>query len=145
MNNAQQPIHALPNGYRLYEYELVRVLGVGGFGMTYLGYDHNLDKPVAIKEYLPSNIATRTSDNSVVPQASEFQSDFAWGLERFMDEARILARFDHRNIVKVHRFFEAHNTAYIVMEYAEGETLSAYLNRKDKQALTAIQRLSATG
>ena len=130
MNNAQHPIHALTNGYRLYEYELVRVLGFGGFGMTYLGYDHNLDKPVAIKEYLPSNIATRTSDNSVVPQASEFQSDFAWGLERFMDEARILARFDHHNIVKVHRFFEAHNTAYIVMEYAEGETLSAYLNRK---------------
>ena len=130
MNNAQQPINALPNGYRLQEYELVRVLGFGGFGMTYLGYDHNLDKPVAIKEYLPSDIAIRTGDYSVVPQASEFQSDFAWGLDRFMDEARTLARFDHRHLVKVYRFFEAHNTAYIVMEYAEGETLSAYLNRK---------------
>ena len=130
MNNAQQPINALPNGYRLQEYELVRVLGFGGFGMTYLGFDHNLDKAVAIKEYLPSDIAVRTSDNSVVPQASEFQGDFAWGLERFLDEARTLARFDHRHLVKVHRFFEEHNTAYIVMEYAEGETLSAYLNRK---------------
>ena len=130
MNDAQQPINALPQGYRLQEYELVRVLGFGGFGMTYLGFDHNLDKPVAIKEYLPSDIAIRTSHNSVVPQASEFQGDFDWGLERFLDEARTLARFDHRHLVKVYRFFQMHNTAYIVMEYAEGETLSAYLNRK---------------
>ena len=79
MNDAQQPINALPNGYRLQEYELVRELGFGGFGMTYLGFDHNLDKAVAIKEYLPSDIAIRTSHNSVVPQASEFQGDFDWG------------------------------------------------------------------
>ena len=130
MNEAQHPIHALPQGYRLQEYELVRVLGFGGFGMTYLGFDHNLDKAVAIKEYLPSDIATRTSDNSVVPQASQFQSDFEWGLDRFVDEARALARFDHRHIIKVYRFFEAHGTAYIVMEYAEGETLSAFLERR---------------
>ncbi|MYF72723.1 MAG: protein kinase [Gemmatimonadetes bacterium] len=130
MNDAQQPLNALPQGYRLQEYELVRVLGFGGFGMTYLGFDHNLDKAVAIKEYLPSDIATRTSDNSVAPQASQFRGDFEWGLDRFVDEARALARFDHRHIIKVHRFFEAHGTAYIVMEYAEGETLSAFLERK---------------
>ena len=130
MNEAQQPLNALPQGHRLYEYELVRVLGFGGFGMTYLGFDHNLDKAVAIKEYLPSDIATRTGDNSVAPQASQFRDDFEWGLERFLDEARTLARFDHRHIIKVHRFFEAHGTAYIVMEYAEGETLSAFLKRK---------------
>ena len=130
MNDAQQPFNALPQGHRLQEYELVRVLGFGGFGMTYLGFDHNLDKAVAIKEYLPSDIATRTSDNSVVPQASQFQSDFEWGLDRFLDEARALARFDHRHIIKVYRFFEAHGTAYIVMEYAEGETLSAFLEHK---------------
>ena len=130
MNEAQQPLNALPQGHRLQEYELVRVLGFGGFGMTYLGFDHNLDKAVAIKEYLPSDIATRTGDNSVVPQASQFQDDFEWGLDRFLDEARALARFDHRHIIKVYRFFEAHGTAYIVMEYAEGETLSAYLERK---------------
>ena len=131
MNDPQQPLNALPQGHRLQEYELVRVLGFGGFGMTYLGFDHNLDKAVAIKEYLPSDIATRTSDNSVVPQASQFQDDFEWGLDRFVDEARALARFDHRHIIKVHRFFEAHGTAYIVMEYAEGETLSAFLERKE--------------
>ena len=130
MNDAQHPLNALPQGYRLQEYELVRVLGFGGFGMTYLGFDHNLDKAVAIKEYLPADIATRTGDNSVAPQASQFRGDFEWGLGRFLDEARTLARFDHRHIVKVHRFFEAHGTAYIVMEYAEGETLSAFLARK---------------
>ena len=130
MSEEQQPLHALPQGHRLQEYELVRVLGFGGFGMTYLGFDHNLDKAVAIKEYLPSDTATRTADHSVAPQASEFRGDFQWGLERFLDEARTLARFDHRHIIKVHRFFEAHGTAYIVMEYAEGETLSAFLTRK---------------
>ena len=130
MSEASQPLNALPQGYRLQKYELVRVLGFGGFGMTYLGFDHNLDKPVAIKEYLPSDIATRTVDRSVAAQASEFRGDFQWGLERFVDEARTLARFDHRHIIKVYRFFEAHGTAYIVMEYAEGETLSAHLERK---------------
>ena len=130
MSEAQHPLHALPQGHRLQEYELVRVLGFGGFGMTYLGFDHNLDKAVAIKEYLPSDIATRTADRSVAPQASDFRDDFQWGLDRFLDEARTLARFDHRHIIKVYRFFEAHGTAYIVMEYAEGETLSAYLERK---------------
>ena len=130
MNDAQHPLNALPQGYRLQEYELVRVLGQGGFGMTYLGFDHNLDKAVAIKEYLPADIATRTGDNSVAPQASQFRGDFEWGLGRFLDEARTLARFDHRHIVKVHRFFEAHGTAYIVMEYAEGETLSQFLKSR---------------
>ena len=131
MNESQHPLNALPQGHRLHEYELVRVLGFGGFGMTYLGFDHNLDKGVAVKEYLPADIATRTADNSVAAQASQFRGDFEWGLERFLDEARVLARFDQRNIVKVYRFFEAHGTAYIVMEYAEGETLSAYLQRKN--------------
>ena len=130
MSDYEHPLHALPQEHRLQEYELVRVLGFGGFGMTYLGFDHNLDKAVAIKEYLPSDIATRTPNHSVAPQASEFRGDFQWGLKRFLDEAQTLARFDHRHIIKVHRFFEAHGTAYIVMEYAEGETLSAYLERK---------------
>ncbi len=130
MSAEQHPLNALPQGHRLQEYELVRVLGFGGFGMTYLGFDHHLDKAVAIKEYLPSDIATRTADRSVAPQASDFRGDFQWGLERFLDEARTLARFDHRHIIKVYRFFEAHGTAYIVMEYAEGETLSAFLTRK---------------
>ena len=141
MSEAQQPLNALPQGHRLQEYELVRVLGFGGFGMTYLGFDHHLDKAVAIKEYLPSDIATRTAAGSVAPQASDFRGDFQWGLKRFVDEGRTLARFDHRHIIKVHRFFEAHDTAYIVMEYAEGETLSAFLERKGTLTEAELQAI----
>lgn len=130
MNEAQHPLNALPQGYRLQEYELVEVLGTGGFGITYLGFDHNLDKHVAVKEFLPDDIAARTRDNSVAPKASYYLDNFKWGLNRFLDEARTLARFDHRNIIKVHRFFEALGTAYIVMEYAEGMTLAEFLQRK---------------
>ena len=121
---------ALPKGTRIGDFEFHRVLGHGGFGITYLGWNLALDIPVAIKEYLPSDLATRESDLSVVAQSSQAAADFQWGLDRFIDEARILARFQHPNIVRVHHFFSAHSTAYIVMEYAEGETLSDFLNRK---------------
>ena len=124
--------HALPSGYRLKEYEVVRVLGHGGFGITYLGFDDNLNKPVAIKEYLPDGLAVRDSTDSVVPKAASLAEDFQWGLERFLDEARTLARFRHLNLIQVLRFFRSSGTAYIVMEYAEGETLAALLIRKDR-------------
>ena len=65
----------------------------------------------------------------MLAKSDDDQSDFDWGLERFLEEARVLARFDHRNLVKIYRFFEAHGTAYIVMEYVEGETLSQRLER----------------
>ena len=123
-------LHALPSGYRIEEYELVRVLGSGGFGITYLGYDHHLDKAVAIKEYLPNDLAVRGDNQSVLPKSTQDQADYEWGLERFLSEAQTLARFDHRHIIKVYRFFRAHGTGYIVMEYAEGETLSELLQRK---------------
>ena len=121
---------ALPQGTRIRDFEFHRVLGYGGFGMTYLGWNVTLDIPVAIKEYLPADLATRESDMSVVPQSSQTASDFQWGLERFLDEARTLARLQHPNIVRVHQYFEAHGTAYIAMDYVEGEDLSAYLTRK---------------
>ena len=129
MNETQHRL-ALPQGTRIGDFEFHRVLGHGGFGITYLGWNHALDIPAAIKEYLPADLATRERDLSVVPQSSQAAADFQWGLDRFIDEARILARFQHQNIVRVHHFFQANRTAYIVMEYAEGETLSAYLNRK---------------
>ena len=137
----EHPLNALPQGYRIQEYEFVRVLGFGGFGVTYLGYDHNLDKAVAIKEYQPADVAIRTENQSIAPKASTFREDFDWGLERFLNEARTLARFDHRNIVKVHRYFEANGTAYIVMEYAEGETLTAYLSRKGTLDEAELKRI----
>ena len=121
---------ALPQGTRIRDFEFHRVLGYGGFGITYLGWNLSLDIPVAIKEYLPGDLATRKQDLSVVPQTSQAASDFQWGLERFLDEARILARFQHPNIVRVHQYFEAHGTAYIAMDYVEGEDLSTYLARK---------------
>lgn len=125
-------LNALPVGFRFEEHEIIRVLGSGGFGITYLGYDHNLDKAVAIKEYLPNDLAVRQDGATVLPKSSADREDFEWGLERFLDEARILAKFDHRNIIKVHRFFRAHETGYILMEYAEGKTLSELLKEKHK-------------
>ena len=130
MSDEQQHRLALPQGTRIRDFEFHRVLGYGGFGITYLGWNIGLDIPVAIKEYLPADLATREQDLSVVPQTSQAASDFQWGLERFLDEARTLARFQHPNIVRVHHFFEAHSTAYIAMDYVEGEDLSAYLTRK---------------
>ena len=141
MSEEQQHLNALPKDYRLQEYQLVRVLGMGGFGITYLGFDHRLDEGVAIKEYLPSDLATRTADGSIVPQASQFRADFQWGRNNFLNEALTLARFDHHHIIKVHRLFEAHGTAYIVMEYAEGETLAAYLKRKGTLAEAELTEL----
>ena len=129
MNDEEHRL-ALPQGTRIRDFEFHRVLGHGGFGITYLGWNMALDIPVAIKEYLPADLATREQDLSVVPQTTQAASDFQWGLERFLDEARTLARFQHPNIVRVHHFFEAHSTAYIAMDYVEGEDLSAYLTRK---------------
>jgi len=116
----------------LQEYQVDRVLGAGGFGLTYLGWDTALEKPVAVKEYLPNDLAVRETNHSVAAKSRDDEDNFRWGLTRFLDEARTLARFKHPNIVPVHRCFEAHGTAYIVMEFVEGETFGAYLKRTGK-------------
>ena len=121
---------ALPQGTRVQDFEFHRVLGHGGFGITYLGWNLALDIPVAIKEYLPADLAMRERDMSVLPKSSGDEVDFHWGLDRFLDEARVMARFKHPNIVQVQHFFQAHGTAYIVMEYVEGETLSDFFKRR---------------
>ena len=125
-------VNALPAGTRLAEYEVVEVLGAGGFGITYRAWDTTLEKYVAIKEYLPRDFATRTNTRTVVPTSQADRADYAWGLTRFLDEARTLARFDHPHVNTVHRHFEAHGTAYLVLEYVEGETLSAVLERQGR-------------
>ena len=121
---------ALPPGTRVQDFEFHRVLGHGGFGITYLGWNVALDIPVAIKEYLPADLAMREQDMSVLPKSAGDEADFHWGLNRFLDEARVMARFKHPNIVQVQHYFQAHGTACIVMEYVEGETLSDLFKRK---------------
>jgi serine/threonine protein kinase len=120
-------VPTLPAGYALQEYRIERLLGVGGFGLTYLAIDTNLNLRVAVKEYLPADIAVRNPDNSVVPSSAEVAEDFMWGKRRFLDESRTLAEFRHPNIVRVMRFFEAKGGAYMVMEYVEGDALPDWI------------------
>lgn len=122
---AQAPV-ALANGFRLHEYRIDGVLGQGGFGITYLATDVNLHSRVAIKEYLPEEIAFRSSDASVSPNASRHRDRYQRGLESFLREARTLASFRHPAIVRVARFFEAHRTAYMVLEYEKGAPLRTW-------------------
>ena len=113
-------IHALPLGTRFEEYRLDAVLGAGGFGITYRAYDAHLDMFVAIKEYLPGEFAARTEASTVVPKSNTDAEDYHWGLTRFLDEARTLARFKHPHLNQVYRFFESNGTAYMVLEYIQG-------------------------
>jgi serine/threonine protein kinase len=113
----------------LLEYRLESVLGAGGFGMTYLGRDTHLEKHVAIKEYLPTDIAVRALDGSIVPITGELQREYQWGLDRFILEARTLAKFSHPHIVRVNRYFQANGTGYMVMDYEKGESLYQMLKR----------------
>lgn len=121
---------ALPALTHLHWYVLERVLGQGGFGITYLAKDTNLDQRVAIKEYLPVEFATRLPDSTVRARTEELRDRYRWGLERFIQEARTLAKFDHPNIVRVLSVFEFNNTAYIVMRFEEGATLASLLDRR---------------
>ena len=130
---------ALPKGLRLLEYRIERVLGQGGFGITYLATDVNLHAKVAIKEYLPEEIAFRTSGRSVWPNASQHRDRYQQGLENFLTEARTLASFRHPNIVRVARFFEAHDTAYMVLEYERGRSFKTWWLKQNPQALAPGQ------
>ena len=136
-------LNALPVGTRLGEYEIEAVLGAGGFGITYRTVDVTLNKVVAIKEYLPRDFATRTNTRTVEPTSSADRADYEWGLARFVDEARTLARFNHPRVNQVHRFFEANGTAYMVLEYIEGETLSRVLEREGRLGEPTVFRLLA--
>lgn len=120
----------LPAGYRLHEYVISKVIGSGGFGVTYFGRDTNLDKAVAIKEYFPFSLASRYDDQWVAPNTTvqDDQSEYDWGLSRFIDEARTLAKFEHPNLIRVVRYIEENGTAYIVMDFAEGRPLSQVVN-----------------
>ena len=124
--------NSLDEGYLLHWYEITKVIGRGGFGITYLAHDNNLDRNVAIKEFMPEDFASREDDSTVQPKTGEQRQLYDWGLERFITEARTLAKFNHPNIVRVLSVFEENNTAYMVMEYAQGKDLSKIFKKEPK-------------
>lgn len=120
----------LNEGYLLHWYEVKSVLGRGAFGVTYLAHDNNLDQLVAIKEYFPNDFSSRDTGFTVHPSTGQSRELYDWGLNRFIREAQTLAKFKHHNIVRVMSVFELNNTAYMVMEYEQGEELSRLYKKK---------------
>ena len=148
---------ALLPGTRLDEFEIVRVLGAGGFGIVYLALDHVLLRHVAIKEYMPTALAGRGRGAMVSVRSATLAQTFAIGLDSFCSEARMLASFDHPSLVKVHRFWKANGTAYMVMPYYAGQTLKearramseapdeAWLRAFVEPLLSALELLHSAG
>lgn len=128
----QNPLYLLPQISLRKQYLIGRVLGHGGFAVTYLGYDRNLDVKVAIKEYFPREFATRSGEAGAVilpndhPEAKGF---YEYGLQKFVEEARLLSQLRHAHIIKVLNLFEISGTAYYVMEYLEGQTLKDHIKQ----------------
>ncbi len=119
---------ALQPGARLHSYTIGAILGAGGFGITYKAREDITHREVAIKEYLPTSLATRDHDrNTVRPLSESAARDFAWGLERFRQEAKLLIEFRHPNIVPVLAYVEANGTGYLVMAFQQGTSLSEVL------------------
>src|SRR5690606_40876099 len=123
----------LPPGTRLGEFEIGEIVGEGGFGVVYLARDHLLGRPVAIKEFMPSALASRQADGSVLVRSERHQETFRKALDSFINEARLLASFDHPALVKVYQFWEGNGTAYMVMPYLQGVTLRAAMDRRDER------------
>jgi len=123
--------NALPIGTRLGEFEIVGLVGEGGFGIVYLAHDHSLERKVALKEYMPSSLASRATDASVAVRSERHRETFEVGRRSFVNEARLLAQFDHPALVKVYRFWEANGTAYMAMPFYDGITLRDALKARN--------------
>ncbi len=115
--------HFLPIGSCIAEFEIKGLIGEGGFGTVYLAFDHSLLRTVALKEFLPTALAQRGDALRVVIRSERNRETFEAGMKSFINEARLLAQFDHPALVKVYRFWEANNTAYMVMPFYEGISL----------------------
>jgi serine/threonine protein kinase len=118
----------LPRGTRLQEFEVTGVVGEGGFGIVYEAMDTLLKRRVAIKEYMPSQLASRVSRRTVKIRSQEFAETFSAGLKSFINEARMLAQFKHPALVEVFRFWEENGTAYMAMPLYDGLTLKHFLS-----------------
>lgn len=128
--------HMMPGSILSGKYIVGRTLGYGGFGVTYIGYDAELERKVAVKEYLPGEFSTRIpGQTQVTVYEGEGQEQFQSGIEKFMDEAKRLAKFQNTaGIVHIYDSFFENDTAYIVMEYVDGETLKAKIDREGKMS-----------
>lgn len=129
---AKEAYHIAPGNVLAGKYIVGQVIGFGGFGVTYIGYDGLLEKKIAIKEYLPSEFATRMpGQTEVTVYSGERTEQFYSGIDKFVEEARRLAQFkDVSGIVRIYDSFMENKTAYIIMEYLEGETLKSRLERE---------------
>ena len=117
-------------GTRVAEFEITRLIGQGGFGVVYEAWDHTLERVVALKEYMPSSLANRQGDGSVVPSSERHKDAFDMGMRSFINEARLLAQFDHPSLLKVYRFWQERGTTYLVMPCYKGDTLKEALAHK---------------
>jgi hypothetical protein len=143
--SAEQGEHyiALPSGFVLGKYRLDSVLGQGGFGITYKAWDTSLNRAVAIKEYLPADVAIRIDGTTVTARSRNDTDHFQWGLQRFLEEARALARFeDAPSIVRVHDYLQAHGTAYMVMALIDGTPLQAIFRREAPLSETRLKAIA---
>ncbi|RQS23406.1 serine/threonine-protein kinase [Burkholderia sp. Bp8998] len=134
-------VRPLPLGHRLGELQLDEVLGIGGFGIVYRAFDRTLRRAVAIKEYMPSMLATRGGDYTVSLRSERFAQAFDAGRGAFLNEARLLAQFDHPGLVKVLHFWESHGTAYMVMPFYEGRTLKQLLDGGMRMSETQLRNI----
>ena len=133
---------ALKPGQRVGRYEILSILGQGGFGITYRARDSELGREVAIKEYLPAALAVRQDGITVLPRSTKMAEDFTWGRDRFVAEGRTLASLHHAPaIVRVFDFLHANGTAYIVMELLSGTTLDGRIRQKGPLDAESVDRI----
>lgn len=128
----RSPLQLKPRTILHDQYLIGRALGDGGFGITYLSYDMGLESRLAIKEYMPNGVAGRSGGESrVIPYTEQTKQEFEWGLDRFLEEARVLKKFsNHPGIVAVDTVFKDNGTAYLVMEFLDGVTFEEFLARR---------------
>lgn len=122
---------ALPIGSEVNCYLIQKILGAGNFGITYQALDLGNNQKVALKEFIPRDIATREPDGKVVLLSEESAMFYQWGMDRFVTEAQILAQFDHPNIIQVVSYFHENSTAYFAMDYVAGKSLDQVLREQD--------------